>query len=86
MKPMSQTPNQHGDDCLHCALWPAINAFCRAHPDGVVHDVLMALADVMGDQLATDGSTPYQEEFIRDINRRIKERIEWVKELRRRQR
>ncbi len=72
------------DDCLHCLLWPVIHEFCRTHPDGVVYDVLMALADVIGDQLASDGSTPYREEFIRDINRRIKQRIEWAEEAKRR--
>jgi hypothetical protein len=70
---------QHGDDCLHCMLWPVIQKFCREHPDGYVLDVLMALADVIGDQLASDGSAPLQDEFIGDINHRIVERIEFVR-------
>jgi hypothetical protein len=73
----------HDDDCLHCALWPVIHEYCRAHPDGVVYDVLMALAAVIGDQLASAGSTPYREEFIRDVEHGIRRRIKEVEEMRR---
>ena len=67
-------------DCLHCDLWPVIKKFCTEHPGGCVEDVLDALADVIGDQLATEGSMPYQHEFIHKINDRIYERIEHVRE------
>jgi hypothetical protein len=73
------THGQHGGDCLHCVLWPVINKFCREHPDGYVHDVLMALADVIGDQLASDGSMPHLNEFTRDIVDRIAERTAFVR-------
>lgn len=72
-------PRHRSEDCLHCDLWPVINKFCADHPNGVVEDVLMALADVIGDQLASEGSAPYQDEFIGKINDRIKRRIEHVR-------
>jgi hypothetical protein len=66
------------EECLHCVLWPVIKKFCLEHPDGYVENMLLALADVIGDQLATKGSTPYREEFIDTINRRIRERTEFI--------
>jgi hypothetical protein len=48
----------HDNDCLHCALWPVINKFCREHPDGCVEDVLIALTDVIGDILMFKRSVP----------------------------
>lgn len=70
---------EHRDACLHCLIWKVINQFCDDYPDGYVHDVLMALADVIGDVLATQ-PTSRRDEFIRDINEDILKRIEFVRE------
>jgi hypothetical protein len=67
--------NAEDQDCLHCVLWPVIRKFCAEHPNGYVTDVLDALADVIGDQLASEGSRPYQEEFILRVEKRIRKRI-----------
>lgn len=63
---------EHDNDCLHCRLLIAMAKFCKEHPDSYAFG---ALATVIGDQLATEGSTPYQDEFIADINQRILQRI-----------
>jgi hypothetical protein len=65
-------------DCLHCDLWSVIKKFCAEHPNGCIEDVLNALADVIGDQLASEGSAPYQDEFIRKITV-LNKRIEHVR-------
>ena len=72
---MSKPPRD--DDCLHCRLWPVIHKFCDDHPDE--DNFLMALADVIGDQLASDGAMPHRHEFLDEINRRIERRIEIVR-------
>jgi hypothetical protein len=72
---MTNHTNEEAFDCLHCLLWSVIGKFCREHPGRDSEDLLMSLAAVIGDQLATPESAPLQDEFIATINRRIKQRI-----------
>ena len=73
------------DDCLHCELLSAITKFKRENPDicGCVECMLDALASVIGDQLSSEGSTPYRDEFMATIHRRIQLRLNYYKEERR---
>jgi hypothetical protein len=68
------------EDCLHCVLKPPINDYCDRHPDGDVTDVLLALADVVGDLLALDKFAPHQTEILDKLGPWIKERIAYVEE------
>jgi hypothetical protein len=65
-------------DCLHCVLWSAINRY-RDDPGGHDKDILLALADVVGDELASKAAylpAPHQEQYVREINERIRKRIQ----------
>jgi hypothetical protein len=63
------------DACLHCRVWSTIRQFCKEYPDGCVEDVIDALADVVGDQLAGDGSYPLRENFLKAFDDRVQTRI-----------
>ena len=64
------------DACMHCALWQVVRDFEARHPDGCVEDVLIALADVIGDLVGFDSSAPFEAEYLRIIDNQIKARIE----------
>jgi hypothetical protein len=61
-------------DCLHCNIWPVIHRYCEEHPQGCLQDVFNGLTDVIGDMLSRE-RPPDQEEYIRRIDRRMRERI-----------
>jgi hypothetical protein len=61
-------------------IWRVIHRFCEEHPNVCADDIFNALADVVGDQLASIGSHPLRESFLKTFNDRMQTRIKAVRE------
>jgi hypothetical protein len=60
-------------DCLHCRLWEIIH---REHPDGGADDVIIAVADVIGDYLNNKHARPLQDQLWQQTRERIVARMQ----------
>jgi hypothetical protein len=78
-------------DCLHCDLLLGVVEYQRTHPCDCekgfttcvsLKEVVEALGDIIGDQLASEGSWPHRDYFLRLIDERFKIRSEFMREQR----
>lgn len=55
-------------NCLHCYLGEAIEAWSNAHPEKGLDEMLLEVAEVLGEMAASDGAEKDAREFASSVN------------------